>query len=606
MKQTGRLRLGSVAAAAGLLLAQLGAMPALAAVEQTAKDISTCDYVVDTSGITVSRAKNAEFSLALIGVPSNEVPTQIWMDVSFDETAGLPTMPAVGYTAEGAGDSDWYGDGLWFQNPPAQATIIFEIPEEYPITDTFQIQIWGEEGETLDSFDLNAVGVYVDGSHSSGSTGSKKGLGDINTDGTADRADIDLLVNYLTKGETGDAFSNTNADLDKNSILNASDLTLLKRGVMDGSLNQGSSGGPSDLPDSSNAMEFVSHIKMGWNLGNTLDSVPASYSSAIQAETSWGCPMTTKAMIDLVKESGFNLVRVPVSWGQKMDNTTYQIDTKWMDRVQEIVDYVIDNDMYCILNIHHDNEISSNHPYFYPDDAHYAQSEKFVNAVWEQVSERFANYDNHLIFETLNEPRLVGHANEWWIPEGGTADTTAAMKNINKLNAAALNTIRKSGGNNEQRYVMMPTYAASPDNANLAGMEMPNDDHLIAEIHAYRPYSFALETSGTNQWSEADHGEIVSFMNALKMKFISKGIPVIIDEFGAMNKDNEEIRAAWVKDYLETADSYGIPCVWWDNNYFAVAKPGGGESFGLINRNTLSVEYPKIMAAMVEATKNRG
>lgn len=606
MKHTGRLRLGGAVAAAGLLLAQLGALPAVAAGEQTGKDIHTCDYVVDCSGTEVTRTKNADFSLALIGVPADEVPTQIWIDVSMDAAAGLPTMPAVGYTSPDYGEDGWYGDGLWFQNPPAQATIIIDIPEDAPIMDEFQVQIWGEEGETLDSFELNAVGVYVDGSHASGSAGTK-GLGDINTDGTANRADIDLLVNYLTKGEAGDTFNNTNADLDKNSVLNAADLTILKRGVMDGSLNQSSSGGSSVLPDSSNAMEFVSHIKMGWNLGNTLDAQLRTkpYTGPVQAETAWGVPMTTKPMIDLVKQSGFNLVRVPVSWGEKMDNSTYQIDTAWMDRVQEIVDYVIDNDMYCILNIHHDNDISDSHPYFYPDDAHYTQSEKFVTAVWEQVSERFANYDNHLIFETLNEPRLIGHANEWWVP-AGNADCNAAMKNINKLNAAALDTIRKSGGNNEQRYVMMPTYAASPDNTNLAGMEMPNDDRLIAEIHAYRPYSFALETTGTDQWSEADHGEIVSFMNALKMKFISKGIPVIIDEFGAMNKSNEDTRAAWVKDYLETANSYGIPCVWWDNNYFADSRNGGGESFGLINRNTLSVEYPKLMAAMVEATKDRG
>lgn len=599
MKHTGRFRLGGAVAAAGLLLAQLGALPTLAA-EQTGKDISKCDYVMDASGMTVSRGMPQEFSLSLIGVPADKTPTQIWIDISVDVSAQLPVMPALGYNAPGCGEYDWYADGLWMDSPSSTAVIVFDIPEEYPVPDTFQIQLWGEEGESLDSIDLNAVGIYIDGTNSSGNHGSttQKGAGDINSDSNVDKTDVVLLRDYLVKGEAASPFSSENADLNKNNLLNAADLTLLKRGIMDGSLNQG---GPSTLPDGETAMEFVSHITMGWNLGNTLDAVPSAYSSPTQAETSWGCPMTTKAMIDFVKQQGFNLVRVPVSWGQKMDNNTYQIDDRWMERVQEVVDYVIDNDMYCILNIHHDNEIA-NRPYFYPDSAHYEQSEKFVTAVWEQVSAKFAGYDNHLIFETLNEPRLVGNNYEWWI-QAGNAECVDAMNNINKLNAAALDTIRRSGGNNETRFVMMPTYAASPDTANLAGMEMPNDDHLIAEIHAYRPYSFALDMSGTSNWNEAsDAAELSSFMNALKAKYLSKNIPVIIDEFGAMNKNNEDVRAAWVKYYLELADSYGMPCVWWDNNAFNT----NGENFGLINRNSLTVEYPKIMAAMVEATKNRG
>lgn len=613
MRKRKMLRWGGAALAVGMLLTQLAAFPANAAAPTT-KEISECDYVYTfEGGKTVSRPDGIEVSCVECGVPADETVSQVWLDVSLDVSSGLPAMPAMGYTAPGyvnaeGEQTDWYGDGYWMQNPTAQSVIVIEIPDEAPLPDKFGVQIWGEDGETIDTMTLNAIGFMTgDG----GNIGMMTRKGDLNGDKTVDVADVVALAEYLVcktafiaiddtpaAAPNVEKFNAANGDLDKNNLLNAVDLTLLKRGILDGSFNQ-------TATTDETAMEFVSHIKLGWNLGNTLESQSVGYaqSSVSGWETCWGNPQTTKAMIDFVKAQGFNCVRVPVSWGGKMDKSSYQIQKDWMDRVQEVVNYVIDDGMYCILNIHHDND-KADYPYFYPDNEHYTQSEKFVTSVWTQVADRFEAYDNHLIFETLNEPRLIGHTNEWWI-NPGSPDCTNAMNNINKLNAAALDVIRKSGGNNEKRFVMMPTYSASPDAANLSGMQMPNDDHLIAEIHAYRPYKFALANDGTqvSTWNQAtDAGEVVSFMNDLKGKFLSKGVPVIIDEFGAMNRNNEDDRAAWVKYYLETANSYGIPCVWWDNNAFN----GSGENFGLINRNTLSVEYPKIMAAMVEATKSRG
>lgn len=600
MRKHRLFRWGGAALAVGMLLSQLSALPAGAAAP-TAKEITECDYsYVFEGGKTVSRADGGvELSCVGLGVPADKTVSEVWLDVSLDISSGLPAMPAMGYTAPGyvnaeGEQTDWYGDGYWMQNPTERTTIVIEIPEDAPLPDKFGVQIWGEDGETIDTMTLNAIGFMTG---SGGNIGMMTRKGDVNGDKTVNVADAVALAEYLV-GSKDTLAAPANGDLDKNNLLNANDLTLLKRGIIDGSFNNTSS-------KDETAMEFVSHIKLGWNLGNTLESQSVGYSQTSVSgwETCWGNPLTTKAMIDYVKEQGFNCVRVPVSWGGKMDKSSYQIQKEWMDRVQEVVNYVIDDGMYCILNIHHDND-KADYPYFYPDNEHYTQSEKFVTSVWTQVADRFEAYDNHLIFETLNEPRLIGHTNEWWI-NPGSKDCTDAMENINKLNAAALDTIRKSGGNNEKRFVMMPTYSASPDAANLSGMKMPNDDHLIAEIHAYRPYKFALANDGTGvaKWNQAtDAGEIVSFMNDLKGKFISKGIPVIIDEFGAMNRNNEDDRAAWVKYYLETANSYGIPCVWWDNNAYS----GEGENFGLINRGSLSVAYPKIMAAMVEATKDRG
>lgn len=599
MKHNHIFRLGGTALAAGVLLSQLAAFSVRAA-EQTTKDITTCDYsTVFDKPITVEQGTPVAVAPGESGVPADKPITQVWLDVSMDASSGLPAMPAIGYTTDtyinDAGESTtWAGDGLWMSTAVSRATVLIEIPEDKPLNSDLQIQLWGEAGESVSVMQLNGVGFMTG---SGGSIGMMTRKGDINGDKTVDKTDVTELAYYLVN-KSASLKSPANGDLDSNNRLTAADLTLLKRGILDGSLTKTSSS------SDETAMEFVSHIKVGWNLGNTLDSVPMAYASPTSCESSWGCPVTTKQMIDAVKDAGFNCVRVPVSWGQKMDNTTYQIDENWMNRVQEVVNYVIDNDMYCILNIHHDNT-PANYPYFYPDSAHYAQSEKFVTSVWSQVSERFEAYDNHLIFETLNEPRLVGHNNEWWI-DPNSNDCKDGMDCVNKLNAAALDTIRKSGGNNDKRFVLMPSYAANCDESTLAGVVMPNDDHIIAEAHAYTPYNFALadeKDGGTPNWSEANGGaDIVNLMKRLQKTYLSKGIPVIIDEFGASNRNNEDTRAAWAKFYVSQADSFGIPCVLWDNNQFG----NGSENLGLLNRNNLTIGYPKLLEGIMEGAKNRG
>ena len=599
MKHNNLFRLGGTALAAGLLLSQLAAFPVRAA-EQTTKDIAICDYstVFDTP-ITIEQGTPVPIAPGESGVPVDKPIKEVWLDVSMDASSGLPAMPAIGYVTDAYINADgesttWAGDGLWMNTAISRATILIEIPEDKPLNSNLEVQLWGEAGETVSVMQLNAVGFMTG---SGGTIGMMTRKGDVNGDKVVDNADVNALVKYLTS-ESATLEAAANGDFDHNNRLNASDLTVLKRGILDGTLTK------SNHESDETAMEFVSHIKIGWNLGNTLDSVPSAYSSPSSAESLWGCPVTTKQMIDAVKQAGFNCVRVPVSWGQKMDKSSYKINDDWMNRVQEVVNYVIENDMYCIVNIHHDNT-PADYPYFYPDSAHYAQSEKFVTSIWSQVSERFEAYDNHLIFETMNEPRLIGHNNEWWI-DPNSNDCKDAMNCVNKLNAAALDTIRKSGGNNEKRFVLMPSYAANCDESTLAGVVMPDDDRIIAEAHAYTPYNFALASDsdgGTANWSEANGGaDIVNLMKRLQKAYLSKGIPVILDEFGASNRNNEDTRAAWAKFYVSQADSYGIPCVLWDNNQFGV----GSENLGLLNRNNLTIAYPKLLAALMEGAKNRG
>ncbi len=591
MKKQLLRRIGGAVTAAGMLLTAVASMPSASAADIIGNDYTSCTYSSALTNATVTTSTPYEITLESLGVPATEKASEIVVTLNISEGLGLPVMPAFGYEAAVSEESNWYGDGVWVQESTAELNVSFAVPAEYMIPNSFQIQIWNsDETQVVQTAQIKGIGV---------NTGSGTGIGvmtrkgDVNDDKAVDVKDAVSLAKFLL-GD-GDLAAPANGDLDRNNRLTAVDLTILKRGLFNGTL-----GGGTDTGET--AMEFVSHMKLGWNLGNTLDSTINEYSTPSGAEQNWGCPITTKSMIDLVKSSGFNTIRIPVTWGEKCSGSDFTIDSAWMNRVQEVVDYAIDNGMYVILNIHHDNSQRSNNAYFYPDQSHYNNSIKFITSIWTQVANRFEGYDNHLVFETLNEPRLVGNSQYEW--NGGNAE---ARQIVNEYNAAALKAIRATGGNNTKRFVMMPGYAASSSAVAVNDIVLPDDDHLIVDIHGYAPYEFALNRTGTDQWNQnSGTYEIVSIFETAKSKFLSKGIPVVIGEFGALNKENESTRAAWAKYYTETAASYGIPCVWWDNCQFFDSRYTEGEAFGLIDRRGLSVRYPQIMAALVEGTKSRG
>lgn len=360
---------------------------------------------------------------------------------------------------------------------------------------------------------------------------------------------------------------------------------------------------PFDVPDTE-AFRFVRDMKIGWNLGNTFDACNDNgLKNEMDFETYWCGVATTGDMINDIKEAGFNSVRVPVSWHNHIDEN-YQISEAWLDRVQEVVDYVYDNGMYVILNIHHDNSES----FLYPDSAHLEQSIKYVTAIWEQLSRRFADYDEHLIFECMNEPRLVGSQYEWWI-NTGAEECMDAISCINEINQAFVNTVRAGGGNNLNRYLMVPGYDASSDGALNNGFVLPTDadgveGKLIVSVHAYTPYNFALQAegeSGSKSVFDSDSAlsvsDIKSFMDKLYNKFISNGIPVIIGEFGARDKgQNIQDRIDYATYYIAAARARGVSCCWWDNNVFT----GDGEIFGIYDRRSGSFPYPDIVTGLMK------
>lgn len=339
---------------------------------------------------------------------------------------------------------------------------------------------------------------------------------------------------------------------------------------------------------SKTATQVVDEMTVGWNLGNTLD---ATSSGGLNAETSWGNPKTTKDMIDRVKAAGFNTVRIPVSWGIHTSGNNYKIDSAWMARVKEIVDYCIDNDMYVILNTHHDTaSAGAAGAYYYPSNTYLSSSNAYLESVWTQIANEFKDYDYHLVFETLNEPRLVGTSNEWWGAWAGlNSQVSEAISCINSMNQTCLDAIRSTGGNNATRCIMIPGYAASIDGATASGFEMPEDtatDRLILSVHAYTPYDFALNGSGTSTFSDSLKSQIDSLFTSLNTKYLTKDIPVVIGEMSASNKSNSAERVKWAKYYFGKSKQYGVPCMIWDNNVFNGTNKG--ECHGHLNRSSLT------------------
>lgn len=358
---------------------------------------------------------------------------------------------------------------------------------------------------------------------------------------------------------------------------------------------------PRELPESE-ALEFVKAMGAGFNLGNTFDSTSgADNRDKLSYETAWGNPKTTKENIQGLKAAGFQTIRIPVSWHNHVDKD-FNIDVEWMDRVEEVVKWALDEDMYVILNIHHDNEKA----FMYPSYECLDNSLKYVTTIWEQIAERFGDYDEHLVFESLNEPRLKDTPYEWYV-ELSSPEGKETIDCVNKLNQAAVDAIRRTPGEyNKKRFITVPGYCASPDFVVPGHFVIPEDpeaegeNRILITVHAYRPYGFALSGNKeeiTDKFNLVTSGsELNGMFMKLYLDYIQNGTGVIIDEFGAVNRNgNTRARANFAAYFTANARNYGISVCWWDNGAFT----GSGELFGIYRRSTDKVEFPEIVKQIV-------
>ena len=346
------------------------------------------------------------------------------------------------------------------------------------------------------------------------------------------------------------------------------------------------------------ATEIVSMMDKGWNMGNTFDATDGKKDDVYSQETSWGNPRASKELIQGVKAAGFNTIRIPVTWYRFEDkNNNYAIDEAFMARVTEIVDYAMDEGLFVIINLHHEKWVNDK-----DIDKNYVEIGKRLKATWSQIADNFADYDQHLIFEAMNEPRAQGANYEWT----GNKDCYAA---VNYLNDVFVNTIRSNGkGHNGERMLMIPGYAASSSQNVLDSIEIPNvggkpAENICISVHCYSPYEFCLTDKQVafDPKRSADTSDITRLMSSCKRLFIDNGIPVIIGECGCTNSgNNNDARLEWFAFFGAQTKAKGIPAIVWDNG----AKGStGGECHRYIDRKTGEAVAADLIEAFIKGEK---
>nr|ADU86907.1 cellulase [uncultured bacterium] len=326
------------------------------------------------------------------------------------------------------------------------------------------------------------------------------------------------------------------------------------------------------------AAQIQRGMGLGFNIGNTFDSSNNDMGCLVSNhELHWGNPAVTQAYVDAIYDKGFRSIRLPITWYEFIteDNGTYSIKPEYLARVKEVVDYAYNKNMYVIINVHHENWINRSDL-----AASYNSISPKLKGVWKVIAEYFSDYDQRLIFEGMNEPRLVGVEGVEWV---GNAE---AYNVVNKLDKDFISTVRSvASPYKSTRLLMVPSYAASVNPVAYEKMDMTmfNDPYVAASIHAYSPYNFAMGNGDHSDFSPYK-AELESIFAGLRTTFTSKKIPVILGEFSSSNFNNQSARVAWAKCYMEQAKKLGIPCVLWDND--VIAMQDDGEAHGYLNRAT--------------------
>ncbi|MBQ8435383.1 MAG: glycoside hydrolase family 5 protein [Oscillospiraceae bacterium] len=344
------------------------------------------------------------------------------------------------------------------------------------------------------------------------------------------------------------------------------------------------------------AFEITEQMTIGWNLGNSLDcaNTGSTYSTAPKlAVTKWGNPEPTQELFDAVKAAGFNTVRIPTTWYehiQKNSSGDWEISPDWLEYVKMTVDFAYNNDMFVILNVHHEDWVNVSQ---FTDETKAAAAEKLED-IWTQIAEEFKDYDQRLIFEGMNEPRQTYDPSVEW----GAGDTYS-WQYINDLNAIFVDVVRGQGSaENSERVLMLPGYVASSNPDTVRQIAIPEGSGNVAlSVHAYLPYFFTMATdsyanheykadgSSASGWGGNYRDEINTFFNNMNTIQKEKNAPVIIGEFSASDFGNTDSRINWAKDYLGAAENAKIPCVLWDNNaVYTEGAAESGENHGYINR----------------------
>ena len=343
---------------------------------------------------------------------------------------------------------------------------------------------------------------------------------------------------------------------------------------------------------------------VGWNLGNQLEC-PAlgtknestfitCLEGSINAETAWGNPKVTEKTIKAVKDAGFNAIRIPVRWQcHIMNEQAMTVDKAWMQRVKEVVDWCLKQDLKVILNTHHEKWLDSRPTYAYKDE----NCRKFA-FLWLQIASEFKDYDSRLAFAGTNEVHI---RDNWGKP------TAENLEVQNAYNQTFVDAVRSTGGNNICRNLIVQTYVCNPrygfDGAFIVPLDLKENgnQYMSVEFHFYSPWEYAGE--GTlDIW--VDDGRFKRMFDRVQKEWGSQGLGITIGEWGVTNHGNasnaDQVHkniAYYCKTYVSEAMKHGFSTFVWDNNYFGQ----GADRFGIFNRfKDMKLEAPWMLRGIME------
>jgi len=359
------------------------------------------------------------------------------------------------------------------------------------------------------------------------------------------------------------------------------------------------------------APQLVADMGAGWNLGNQLEA----NANGIPSETAWGNPVVTQALIDRVKASGFKTIRIPVSYlGNVGAGPNYTISSAWLSRIAEVVNYAYNQGLYVLINMHGDGYKSVTGSWLICDAADQTTIKAKYQKVWQQIATKFQSYNEHLILESMNEE---------FDGQYGTP-TAACYSNINAYNQIFVDTVRRTGGTNASRWLLVPGWNTNIEyTAGNYGFVLPTDQYrsssipsneqrLMISVHYYDPWDFTGQEDGNiTQWGSAATNPAKKstwgqedYMDAQLKKmydtFVVRGYPVFVGEYGSIDKTsfdsaNNTYRTNFARALVSTAKKYGAATAYWDNGY------NGQYGFGLFNRASATVTQQGIISAIITA-----
>lgn len=380
----------------------------------------------------------------------------------------------------------------------------------------------------------------------------------------------------------------SSSSLSSSSIRSSSSISISSSSIRSSSSSSRSASSVSSGGVTS--VELTRLMGIGWNVGNSLD--------AIGGETNWGNPLITQQLINSVKAAGFKTIRLPVAWSKFSDESNFVIQSAWMDRVEQVVNYALNADMYVVMNIHWDNG------WMQPTYAQQAYVNNRLKIMWTQIATRFSNYDDRLLFAGTNEVMV----------DGDYGTPTAEYYTVqNSFNQTFVTAVRATGGKNATRHLVVQGFNTNIDHTvNFA--KIPTDtvsNRLMMEVHYYDPYNFTLNTSSNiTQWGSiatnpsatetwANESYTDAQFQKMKVNFVDKGIGVILGEYGVVSRtnvaDHETYRNYWNEYITKSAYTRGLVPVYWDNGF------GGNGGMALFDRASGAQLYPNLIQAIVKA-----